>query len=490
MKHQPSGRLRRLAVAALATGVVALGFAAPASAVGNGNFDPDAPVSLTIHKYEQPDGTLGPNTGEEIQNPGGNPLEGVEFRVQRVTSVDLTNDSGWAKLDGLTADQVIANPGDYPVDSGVAGRTDANGVFALGSSDVSVGLYLVTETDPGSHQIVQPAVPFLVTLPMPSPSGDGTWNTDVHVYPKNALANVTKEVDDENASQLGDEIAWTITSTVPNLPEGGVYTHYRVTDNLDPRLGYVSTAVSIVDGAETALVAGTDYNLTAPAVGSSGNVEVVFTSTGLAKLDAASASATVKTVIKTTVESIGEGSIDNEATVYINDPDNGYTSETTSSKWGALQILKFTAGDETKTLAGAVFDVYAVNPATAGATPILTGLTTNDAGIVKVDGLRAGTYWLVETRAPAGYERLANPIEVTVVEGSVSVPTVAKVPNTQKPQFVLPLTGGTGAMLFGIGGGLLLLAAAAMLIATRRRNQNAAAASASGAGVPGSPLGD
>ncbi len=116
--------------------------------------------------------------------------------------------------------------------------------------------------------------------------------------------------------------------------------------------------------------------------------------------------------IDTTVLSIGDGTISNTATAYINDPQHthGTSSTPTPSTWGALRVVKHVTGDSTKTLAGAVFDVYAVDPSTAGATAVVTGATTGANGSVQVAGLRTGDYWLVETTAPTGYQKLAQPV--------------------------------------------------------------------------------
>lgn len=471
-------RVRRLGLAALTASVVVLGFTAPAIGIGHGprpgpgpgpgNIDPDAPVTLTIHKYEQPDGTIGPNTGEEIHDPAGTPLDGVEFRVQRVTSIDLLTDTGWAMADGLTAEQVIAEPNVFPLGPGVSGRTNENGVLRLSSDKVGIGVYLVTETDPGEHQVLQAAVPFLVALPMPSPIGDGTWNTDVHVYPKNSLAAISKDVDDSTAWVLGDAVTWLISTSVPALPADDTYRWYQVSDQLDSRLGFRSAQVTLVDGTATELQAGTDYKLSAPGAGDSGTVKIEFTEAGLARLDSTSMSATVETVITTTVESIGKGSILNEATVFVNDPSTGFASTPAATHWGALRILKHAAADEMVTLAGAVFDVYAVDPGTPEATPVLTNVRTLSDGTAVIPGLKAGDYWIVETQAPAGYEKLAAPIPVTVKAGSLREAALVRVPNTQVPQFTLPLTGGSGALAFSIAGAALVLSAAGALIATRR----------------------
>ncbi len=484
---RPRQLLRRI-TAALGVGLfAAVGVAGPALAA-EGNLDASADVTLTVHKYVQPDsGTLGDNAGHEIVDPVGTPLDGVVFSVQEVTSIDLSTNAGWEAVNGLTADKVLAsvaaNDGAYTLGTAVdtaKTTTDANGEFTLADPDVEVGVYLVQETDPGSNEIAAPAVPFLVTLPQPD--GAGVFNYDVHVYPKNALNAITKTADDSAAHQLGDTVTWTIESAVPTLPDGTTYTDYAVGDALDARLGFGSATVSLVDGTATPLVKDTDYTLTAPAVGSSGEVTVEFLPDGLAKLNAASPAAQVKLVLGTTVLDLGDGTITNDATVWVNTPandrtpENGTTSEGADTEWGAVSIVKHAEGDNAKLLAGAEFSVYAVDPTSQGAQPIITGLTTDDTGKA-LTVLRAGeddaavTYWLVETKAPAGYVVGSKPIEVEVTAGAVADATVATIANAQVPAFMLPRTGGSGTAIFLTAGAATIVVALGTLtlVAGRRR---------------------
>ncbi|MGQ2915469.1 SpaA isopeptide-forming pilin-related protein [Microbacterium aurantiacum] len=105
-----------------------------------------------------------------------------------------------------------------------------------------------------------------------------------------------------------------------------------------------------------------------------------------------------------------------------------------------------------------------------------TAFVSDGSGNLTVDGLFAGVkgagkdYWLVETKAPVGYTADTTPIKVTVKPGSIEKAEVVKVLNTQVPPPILPLTGGDGAVMFGIGGAaLVLMAAGAAVVIARRR---------------------
>src|SRR5690606_11974834 len=101
--------------------------------------------------------------------------------------------------------------------------------------------YLVRETDFSGQDpaVVTRAAPFLISVPLTDPDDLDNWIYDVHAYPKNPVADVDKTVVDADAVALGDAVVWTITADIPNENA----TAFRINDDLDPRLDYVSTAV-------------------------------------------------------------------------------------------------------------------------------------------------------------------------------------------------------------------------------------------------------
>ena len=121
-------------------------------------------------------------------------------------------------------------------------------------------------------------------------------------------------------------------------------------------------------------------------------------------------------------------------------------------------------------------------------------------GLILIKGLKAGNYKLTETAAPAGYNKLAEPIEMEAsvdkiqtytesiithfnaagevvaseVEGGTSktVTTPVKVvPVTvvNHAGIVLPSTGGAGTMMFYLFGGAVVLAAGMLMLVIRRK---------------------
>src|SRR5699024_7295196 len=99
-----------------------------------------------------------------------------------------------------------------------------------------------------------------------------------------------------------------------------------------------------------------------------------------------------------------------------------------------------------------------------------------DNGQIEVRGLDANTtYWLQETKAPDGYNKLPGRVEVKIEEDNLNA-TVEDgtwasggVHVVNKTGSLLPSTGGMGTTLFYIGGGALVVLAIVLLVIEKRR---------------------
>ncbi len=128
----------------------------------------------------------------------------------------------------------------------------------------------------------------------------------------------------------------------------------------------------------------------------------------------------------------------------------------------------------------------AVLAAVAGKT--ITEKTTDGNGAAKFAGLDTGTYYLLETDAPDGYNTLADVVKVEIsatynADGtidsentSIIIPEVnaesqqpyVEQPIENKAGTLLPTTGGIGTTIFYVVGCVMMFGAAVMLIAKRR----------------------
>lgn len=107
----------------------------------------------------------------------------------------------------------------------------------------------------------------------------------------------------------------------------------------------------------------------------------------------------------------------------------------------------------------------------------ITEVETTSTGEFNIQGLKPGTYWLEETAAPKGYNKLAKRIEVKIVEHGTLVidgkttennSPINKVNVENKSGSILPSTGGMGTTIFYIAGAFLVLISGVVLIAKKR----------------------
>ena len=195
---------------------------------------------------------------------------------------------------------------------------------------------------------------------------------------------------------------------------------------------------------------------------------------------------------------------------YGNNP--GDTTFTTPSEAKTptypLAIKKFKNGSDEK-LAGAKFRLYSseadananveskaikVSPVVAGVagnyvvdptsstTEFVSVKSIEEKGYnLHVNGLAEGTYYLVETKAPDGFNKLTAPIEVKITKsttGNEEDWTLSKNSEPEEDKIIdvenstgslLPSTGGMGTIAFTVVAALLVLGVAVSFIRDRKR---------------------
>ncbi len=168
--------------------------------------------------------------------------------------------------------------------------------------------------------------------------------------------------------------------------------------------------------------------------------------------------------------------------------------ETKTYTW-KMDVLKYVAEGDNKTpLAGAQFQLLDEEGNAVKFTKVAgegvptykvaadgdTTITTDTTGKFVIEGLDEGKYQLDEIMAPAGYNKIAAPLEVVITseydednltatyEINENAPATIEVEN--KTGSLLPETGGIGTTIFYVVGGVLMLAAVIILIAKKRMN--------------------
>lgn len=105
-----------------------------------------------------------------------------------------------------------------------------------------------------------------------------------------------------------------------------------------------------------------------------------------------------------------------------------------------------------------------------------TTLVSPDGGHFTIKGLQAGTYYLKETEAPKGYNKIQKSIKIEILEdGSIKVDNNAitgdvRVQNNTGS--LLPSTGGMGTTLIYVVGSILVLASAIVLFSKKKEGNN------------------
>lgn len=141
---------------------------------------------------------------------------------------------------------------------------------------------------------------------------------------------------------------------------------------------------------------------------------------------------------------------------------------------------------------------YTVSGKTAEDSDTATVLETDDDGNLALNGLKSGTYYLEEIKAPDGYNKPSSRFEISITaapnataSGVNAHDTITLVGNTnavggaQTPGDVenvigiqnnagnkLPSTGGVGTPIFYVGGAVLMVAALVLLITKKKMSVN------------------
>ena len=308
-------------------------------------------------------------------------------------------------------------------------------------------------------------------------SGIPTALENVAVEAKKAPTTVTKVNDDtDKVVEIGREITYTVTTTVPYIAADIANPRYIVTDTITGA-EYVKNTDGKVD---VSVQIGTNEV-------KSYEADVTENSFNLDLSDILTNNDNANSDLKFTYKAIAKDTIIGN-TVTAVDPDHKIEYGTDGDKLITGEITLTKTGDNEALLEGAEFVVYRtvgadISFATFDKDNKLTGWvdTQEDAtivktgadGKVKVQGLdAAGAYNFKETKAPEGYS--VNTIDATVTWGNVDANLNEPVKGTSSmidtKLSALPSTGGIGTTIFTIGGCLIMIAAAALFFSSRKKS--------------------
>ena len=444
------------------------------------------------------------------------PLANIEFEIYFVATMeDIV--SGKVHLGEKPTEEQIASIKE--TDSLVTLKTDAQGfasynVTANGHPD---GVYLVVEKE--NEAVVCPVEPFFVAVPGTNEDGTGHKYT-VTVHPKNTVEvgpeirkDVTQIDQDEDSFDVNENHTWIIRSDIPAGIANAV--KYVISDSMDYRLtlkNHFEVKVGLKndrEGEETVtLVPGTDYTVATSKAVDAENREIdTFTvSLTRAGMAAVAQSAPVKAdyEIRVYFDAVIDSDtqlgveIPNQAQLqYINETGIIYDAESDIPKvyTGGTGILKLDSatGEALQDASFKIAREATPEEVVAGQSIALTveeeekqvvfvtfysdeamtnavqEQTSGEDGKILMYGLSYGTYYILETKAPSGYNLLTEPVTVEIDADSHLEEEIIQVYNTK---FLLPETGGIGTGIFTAFGVIFMGSAFALSICCLRKKEN------------------
>ena len=337
--------------------------------------------------------------------------------------------------------------------------------------------------------------------------------TTTTVNLKTEAPSITKTADKETA-EIGQVVKYTVTGAIPDTTGYEQY-QYIIHDELSKGLDFVNDAkgTALEEGATTVTVAvafGEEIAdaSKAPTTATLDSTNKKKMSLDLSEWVRANQTNKGKAFTVTYYAKVNKDAVvtekNNAKLEYGNNPTDTTTTTPSEAKTPTypLDILKKEKTSE-KELAGAKFSLYTTEADAKAGTNAITVSGSDGKYVVDptskntvfesvasiegenynlhVNGLKAGDYWLVETEAPAGYNKLTAPIKVTIkksADADVNNWTISKDGVDEKDKIIdienstgslLPSTGGRGAIAFAVIAALLVFGVAVSFIRDKRK---------------------
>lgn len=376
----------------------------------------------------------------------------------------------------------------------------SDSAYAAKFDNVPYGYYVVRPAA-GSTDVIEPirgTDAMLVAVAQSDP---------VNVALKSVYPTVEKTVQngevapgDHTSAQVGDKLTFTLTSKVPDVSEYNKY-QFSFVDTLSKGLTF-NNDVTVKIGTDR--VEAGNYNVSTADGGDDAEVVTIKLGTESESIyDAKSlfdgkAGQTITVTYTATVNSdAAVNGQDNPNSAHVEYSNNPGTNETGTSEDDQTHQYTFgfditkvdganpdtklpNAEFELQDASGAKIEVIAVADTSVPTfRPKLESEAAAEANTIKTDnngklafvGLKEGTYKLVETKAPDGYNKLTDPIEIVIKanyheDGTLDTWT-ASIKDTASPSgssievqnkkgTLLPGTGGMGTVIFTVIGVALI----------------------------------
>lgn len=452
-------------------------------------------VSYTLTDEWKPffkDSTASGLTGNDVTdaNVSDKAYDYVSKLKDSALAAFATKASNWAqtKANNITADATATVSADA-----------SNGKYTATFTGLGYGYYVVAV--PGAT-LANAKSQYATLVSVHSTKVDADIKGDLPTVDKKVQVDGTGK--DATDAKIGDTLTFTLTSTIPDMSAYDTYT-FNFKDTLSKGLTFGQ--VKSVKVENVTLTENTDYTVTTPTASNNNTLTVAMKDFKTKQQANAGKKITVTYTATLNENAVvgGAGNVNSAKIQYSNNPSTNGTGESEPSKVRVFTygftVDKYTGDqytDAATRLAGAEFTlahkdgsaisfvqvsagsatanaVYRV--AKAGETGTTT-ITTPANGKVVFEGLKNGEYTLTETKAPAGYNKLASAIGVKVdgrndgtdnTDATVTITynndngndynqtaSNGVIPVQNKSGAILPGTGGMGTIAFTVIGVLVI----------------------------------
>lgn len=373
------------------------------------------------------------------------------------------------------------------------------------------GKYVISGLEAGYYLVRNTSVPTV----------DGAYTSyilqvvgDVTMEPKSDKPSVDKEVKDEPADaengaadgwgetadhDLGETFQFKLTATIPNNPDMDAYKTYKLVfhDTMSDGVTFEKIASVKVTTSEGKEIDVTEYVCTAKAGQEGGSWTLTIEDLKQVVSDIKGATVTVIYDAHLNGNAVVGNNDGNQNTVYLEYSNNPNSDGTGKTPEDIVYVFTFElknnkVDEDGGALAGAGFklknseDKWYKKNADGTVSWVDkeedgTEVTSDADGKFNFVGLDAGTYTLVETTTPPGYNTCKD-IEVVITavhnekEDTTSATVVIKINGedvegvkvTNNKGAELPETGGMGTTMFYIIGSLLVIGAGVLLVTKKR----------------------
>lgn len=342
-------------------------------------------------------------------------------------------------------------------------------------SNLNLGYYLVDTT-----------VGTLCSLDTTTPSATMEEKNELPPVKKEVKEDSTGNWGDENSAEIGDTVEFKTTITAKKGAES-----YVLHDVMSKGLTLNADSIKVQVGGSN--LAAANYTLKTSGLNDGCTFEIEFAQSYLDTITADTDIVVTYTAVVNENAVIFDDANTNKTKLEFGENHRDETTwDETKTYTYKVDVVKTDSEDEI--LDGAEFKLYdsktggneiplvkvsdgVYRLAKDGETGVEYITTVN--GQLEIKGLDANTkYYLEETKAPDGYNKLAERVEIDVknanLEASVSNDTWQSggVHVVNKAGSLLPETGGMGTTIFYVAGGAIVIAVAATLVYRKRMESN------------------